>query len=177
MSKFVSVKKILKGGLFTPGTHATEISEATEITSHENKSWKGVTKQVKVVFRNADGVIAHSYSLQGFKKADLETNPDLKAEKGFAYRQALDKDGNGIGDHYLVNLKTNERVLDEENTATAQRIFGEMACDAGIPEGEDFELSDLVGRQVGVEVHERGTGVEVAYTMPYERAEKAALAS
>jgi len=164
-STFVSVKKVLKGGLLSIGQHLTTIASIVEAKPTEDidRQWNDDTPQLEVTFQSEEGSIKKWYNLAGYKsKSDYPTGV---APKGFEFRSSANGDEN-----YLVNIKTGMRVQDEEKTATAEKIFCELANDAGIAEGEGFGISDLIGKQIGVNVRDNNKGgVEVHYTMPASR--------
>lgn len=93
------------------------------ITSVMETESKGGTAQLEVTFKCADGTIKAWYSLEGFQK---------------------DADG-----QYLVDEDGN-RINDEDNTAKALEILGELGINAGL-DGES-DTDDLLGRNVGIHV-------------------------
>lgn len=160
---FTAVKKVLKGGLLSVGKHLTTITDIVEDVATASANWADLTPQIKVVFKNASGTITQWFNMKGYKSiADFPTGI---APKGFEFRSS--ENGN---ENYLVNIKTNKRVESDEKTAQAMKIFGEFACDAGIAEGEDFGIADVIGKEIGVAVRDNNRGgVEVHYTMPASR--------
>lgn len=174
---FTAKKRHVPGSFFKAGDHLVVIAACSMDQSRQVPEWADRTPEVKIEYRNANGVIFHNYALKGFKKLDKDENPKGIAPAGFEYRQASDKEGNPVGPHYLVDVKSNTRVEDEASTAMAQDIFGGVAADAGIADGEDFTLNDLVGASIGICVRERAENgkPEVRYTMEATNARVAEL--
>lgn len=171
MKRFTSVHRQIPGGFFKEGEHLVVIESATDDLARQTKEFSDRTPQVKLTYRNDSGVLSHWYNLKGFVKLNKEENPKMTAPEGYEYRQSSDEAGNGIGEFYLVNSKTNERLEDKGATAIAMGIFAGVAGDAGIKEGEDFDLEDLIGKSVGIKVRNRidGRGPEIQYTMAAEK--------
>jgi|CXWL01.1.fsa_nt_gi hypothetical protein len=162
MKSFKSIAKVLVGGLLGTGEHKCTITEIGMDLSKPSPNWSDRTPQIKTVFKNDKGTITQWNNLKGYKT--IKDFANGVAPKGFEFRSSEAGDEN-----YLVNLKTNERVESPDKTATCERMFAEMGNDAGIAEGADFTISDLIGKEVGVVVRAKGKGVEVHYTKPASR--------
>lgn len=166
MSRFIATLNENAGSaLLQPGRHLCAIKTAADTLSKPNDMWKDRTPQVEVVFEDTNGkIITGWYNLKGYQKQD--DFADGKAPKGFEFRSS-----EGNDEQYLVDLKTGNRVESLERTEQALKIFTNMANDAGIGAGEGFELSDLTGLPIGVQVRAKNQSVEIHYTMPAKRVE------
>jgi len=121
--------------------------------------------QLEVTFENEDGVqITSWFNFKGYKK---DNDGNYIDKKGKVIKGLLDDDGQ------LVPEKAALRVEDVENTKKSIGRFTNMANNAGIEEGEDFEVSDLKDSEVGIVVGSKkaSTGKtykEVLYTISPE---------
>lgn len=143
--KFISKKR--KSFLVEDGQHVAMIIGAVE-TESSSPEFKEGTPQIEVDFELKDGrKIKAWYNLRGYKKDE--------------------------GGDYITD-KNGSRIVDEENTAKAQEIFSGLAADAGVEEGAEFTLEDLVGLEIGinVETNERGNK-RVTYTLASDKVEVA----
>lgn len=176
--RFVSIERTIPGGFFKEGEHKVIIESASDELARQNKEFTDRTPQVKLTFRNDEGVLSHWYNLKGFVKLDKEENPKASAPAGYEYRQATDDAGNGIGEFYLVQVKTGARVEDKGATTLCQEIFAGVASDAGIKAGTEFDLADLKGKEIGIKVRNRADsrGPEVQYTMKADKVKGEILA-
>lgn len=176
--RFVSVERTIPGGFFAEGEHKVIIESASDELSRQTKEFSDRTPQVKLTFRNDQGVLSHWYNLKGFVKLDREENPKASAPKGYEYRQATDDNGNGIGEFYLTEISSGKRVEDKGASAVAMEIFAGVASDAGIKSGESFDLADLKGKEIGIKVRNRADsrGPEVQYTMKADKVKGEILA-
>lgn len=139
------------------GTHLVTISEVIMDEAKGDGSHKDLTPQLKVTFVNSDDRKFTSwYNLKGFRKYDDLSEKEKKSNKFKA-------DNNG----YAIDVKTLIRLENAENTEAAQSIVGRIAVDCGIEEGEEFESSDLVGKELGIVIAENEQGnLRIKYTMP-----------
>lgn len=121
-----------------------------EITSMSFTQSAEGTNQVKAKFTGDKGVgITAWFNLEGYEK---------------------DADGNFLRD------KNGKRTIDKENTATARRILNNLACHAGIEAGNEYDIEDLVGQQIGIEVVTNDQGYKrVAYTTEASKASVSAF--
>lgn len=130
--------------LLGDGAHLCKITAVSETASKESEDYKDRTPQIEVSFETPKGFIRHWFNLAGYKKGD---------------------DGK-----YIVDKKTKIRVIDEENTAAARAIFERLGLHAGIDEGSDFGLEDLINLEVGIFVKTDENGKpRVARTMYPEK--------
>lgn len=130
--------------LLTDGAHVCKIKAVSETASKESEDYKDRTPQIEVSFETKNGFIRHWYNLKGFKK---------------------NADGT-----YVIDKKTGMRVKDSENTAAALAIFERLGLHAGIAEGQDFGLEDLINQEVGIFVKTDENGKSrVTRSMPAEK--------
>ena len=168
--KITSIKKVAIGGLLEKGEHLTIIASVVPATpsGKDNTPWSDVTKQFKVTFEEEESgkIISKWYNIQGYqRKSDFDNG---LAPQG--HRFASSQHGN---EEYLINKKSMERVVSVERTAEAMKILGELVSTAGIAEGEEIEITDLVGKSIGVMVRDGDKSPEVHYTMIAEAIEVA----
>jgi len=158
--KFVAKEKAFSGKLFSPGMNYGTVSSIEEdVPSGDNNPWNDVTPQVKAVVRNKTGFITIWFNLKGYKNAT--DFPDGVAPKGHEFVSS--ENGN---EEYLMNSKTKVRVEDEVRTEQAVSNLLDFAAKCGVV-GE-FDFPDLLDKQVGVMVRERGTRVEAHYFVKFE---------
>ena len=168
MKQFKAMLKTIPGGsLLNPGEYIAKIKSVAETLSKPSSFWADRTPQVEVQFETEDEqTITQWFNLCGYEnQAD---QPNGVAGKGHEFRSSE----NGA-EQYLVESKSGIRIQSDAKTALAEKIFCEMANDAGINAGDSFSLSDLVGKSIGVKVRAKGQSVEVHYTMPTKRVKAA----
>ncbi len=152
---FSVTKKKFDNAIMSAGLHKVEISAFSE-TKPKVAPWSDITKQTQVTFKNAAGEkISMWNNFIGYRnKTDF---PDGKAPKGFMFLSS-----EGHNENYLVNEKTKARVVSDERTADAVRIFLEFLEETGTAEeGAEFNsvdeiitfaLENLIGVEMGVKV-------------------------
>lgn len=132
------------------GEHLVKIVSIAHATAKASEKYKDTTPQLEVKYENEHGVITCWYNLKGYKPA---------------------ADGKG----YAIDKKQC-RIEDPIKTEAAQSIFGRVGLDAGIPEGADFSMEDLIGMEVGIMVHTNETGQKrVRYTIPADELTEATI--
>ena len=82
----------------------------------------------------------------------------------FSNDRGYEHDDNGD----VVFDENNNPVEDKGNTIKAQNMFLDVAACAGLPEGEDFILDDLVGKKIGFTVENRNGYMKVVSWKPAE---------
>ena len=139
-------------GLIESGTHLAIIAKV-----YSDKASTGAD-QLAVQFEASGKQITRWYNLQGFK-VDPE-QPTIVDDQGRTLP------------NYLTDKKGN-RVVDTAKTESCLSIIGQLATDAGIAKGAEFEAHDLEGLEVGIEVEEEDNGygprLNVKYSMPASR--------
>ena len=151
----VTKKKFADFNIMSAGLHKAIISAFAE-TKPKLAPWADITKQTQTTFENEEGAkISMWNNFIGYRnKTDF---PDGKAPKGFQFMSS-----EGHNENYLVNSTTKDRVVSDERTADAVRIFLEFLEESGtVDEGQEFDSIDeiiqfaaehLVGTEMGVKV-------------------------
>ncbi len=151
----VTKKKFADFNIMSAGLHKAVISAFAE-TKPKIAPWSDITKQTQVTFENEEGAkISMWNNFIGYRnKTDF---PDGKAPKGFLFMSS-----EGHNENYLVNAATKARVISDERTADAVRIFLEFLEESGtVQEGQEFDsvdeiitfaMTNLVGTEMGVKV-------------------------
>ena len=162
----VKIEKKELGGLLRAGDHIGTITEAGIEFSKENSSWKDRTPQLKIVIRNAKGMITAWLNLRGYKNA---TDSNGIAPKGFTFASFNDD-----SEKFLVG-KDGKRVVSSERTAKLATNVANLGY--AIEEEGEFDsdklvdyanslLDSLLQQEVGVRVRESATGkLEANYFM------------
>lgn len=126
------------------GKHVVEILSVAPATPQGENPWKDKTPQLKVTFGKDGQIFSAWYNLRGF-----ELYKDLTA--------AQQKSGKFVSmgaQGYAVDKKTGIRVESPAKTEAAMNILCTLAAHSGIPEGSEFNETDLVGRTVGIVIGE-----------------------
>lgn len=168
----VTKKKFADFNIMSAGLHKATISAFAE-TKPKIAPWSDITKQTQVTFENAEGAkISMWNNFIGYKnKTDF---PDGKSPKGHQFMSS-----EGHNENYLVNTATKARVVSEDRTNDAVRIFLEFLEESGTVEaGQEFESIDeiitfatdnLLGVEMGVKVRINDDNKsEVHHTMSLE---------
>lgn len=162
---FKSTAKVIKGGFFATGEHKVMISSIIpDVPSKApGMPWTDLHQQLKVTFKNEEGVQSKWYQLAGYKSAvDFA---DGVAPEGHEFVSSEAGIARDKPENYLINSETGERVESVEKTAKCMQIIGELANDAGLAEGEEFGIEDLLGREIGIVIKDN----EIAYTKSASR--------
>ena len=141
------------------GQHAVEIVEVVETESNPSDEHTDLTPQLAVKYENSEGKkFTQYFNLRGYKDfADFTPAEQKKLGlKATASGKAVGKNGH--------------RIEDPARTEKALSIVAKLALDAGVPEGTECSVEDLVGKSIGIniEADERGKA-RVRYTMPVDR--------
>ena len=151
----ISVMKFIaksNSALIEPGQHIATIAKV-----YSDKASTGAD-QLAVQFVADGKQITRWYNLQGFK-----VDPDQPT--------ALDSDGRTVP-NYLTG-SNGKRLKDKAKTDSCLSIIGQLATDAGIESGTEFDGKDLEGLEVGIEVESEDNGygprLNVRYSMPASR--------
>ena len=177
----VTKKKFADFNIMSAGLHKAIICAFAE-TKPKIAPWSDITKQTQVTFENEEGAkISMWNNFIGYRnKTDF---PDGKAPKGFQFMSS-----EGHNENYLVNSTTKARVVSDERTADAVRIFLEFLEESGtVEEGQEFNSIDeiitfatehLLGTEMGVKVRlNEQNKSEVHHTMSLANVEAKLLAS
>lgn len=143
--------------LITVGEHVAKIDKVYLGEAKGNGLYKDLTEQLIVVFKVGKKQITRWFNLMGYQ-VDAD-EPTVKDDQ--------DRDI----PNYLT--KNSKRIEDKKNTEACLRIIGQLGHDAGIALDEDFEPSDLEGKEIGIKVVEDNSfgkpQLKVAFTLPAER--------
>ena len=144
--------------LIAVGEHKATIDKVYLGEAEGNGRYNDKTEQLVVVFMAAKKQITRWFNLKGYKTDPKK--PTIEDDKGRDIP------------NYLVDKQGN-RLEDEKNTEACLRIIGQLGHDAGIATDEDFEPSDLEGKEIGINIVEDASfgkaRLKVAFTMPAER--------
>ena len=117
--------------------------------------------QLAVLFKVGLKQITRWFNLKGFK-----VDPDEP--------KTTDAKGREIPNYLLT--KNGKRIEDKEKTKSCMRIVGQLGHDIGIEVGEEFDLEDLVGAEIGINVVKEtsdfassGSRLRVSYTLPADK--------
>lgn len=144
--------------LIAVGEHVAKIDKVYLGEAEGNGRYNDKTEQLVVIFLAAGKQITRWFNLKGYK-----TDPK---------KPTIEDDQGRSIPNYLTD-KAGNRLEDEANTEACQRIIGQLGHDAGISADEDFEASDLEGKEIGIKVDmDTSFGkdrLKVVYTMPAGR--------
>lgn len=151
--------------LIAAGEHLAKITKAFMVEAEGNGLYKDKTQQLAVVFESDGKQITRWFNLKGYQVD--EKKPEIKDDEGRTIP------------NYLTDAK-GSRIEDEANTAACLKILGQLAHDTGIAEGDEIDVSDLEGKEVGINVSRNDTGfgsrLRVSYTLPADRVKAGATA-
>ena len=144
--------------LISVGEHVATIDKVYLGEAEGDGRYNDKTEQLVVVFIALGKQITRWFNLKGYKTDPKK--PTVQDDQGRDIPNYLkDKQGN--------------RLEDESNTEACLRIIGQLGHDTGIAADEDFEPSDLEGKEIGINVvSDNSFGkdrLKVAFTMPAER--------
>lgn len=144
--------------LINVGEHVALIDKVYLGEAKGNGLYKDLTEQLIVVFKVGKKQITRWFNLKGYQvDADEPTVKDDQ-ERDIP--------------NYLTD-KNSKRIEDKKNTEACLRIIGQLGHDAGIALEEDFEPSDLEGKEIGIKIVEDNSfgkpQLKVAFTMLAER--------
>jgi hypothetical protein len=135
------------------GTHVVTITNMVETDDcHRTfdgdaigkENWDDACPQIAIVFANKDGVFTHRFNCKGFVRFS-----ELSAKE-----QKLHTAGGDEG--YAVNIKSHERVEDNERTDKCFNFLDDMAARTGLPEGSEYR--QMTGRQVTIVIDTNANG-------------------
>jgi len=170
---YMAVQKPKKAGEFTAskfsgnllgaGQHLVTIESVQNVEAAANELFNDRTPQLAVKFKNDSGTFTNWYNLVGYKKFD-ELSPKDQASGAYEPRGE---------NSYATNVKTGTRVHSAERTAAALSRVGQLGTDAlNLAEGEDFNGSDLIGAEVGINIEKNDRSkLRVTFTMPADEVE------
>lgn len=169
--------KVRTAELLPVGKHVVTIISAEYEAPKENEQFKRDEDelQLKVVMKNAQGIITAWLNDRGFTKFDELTALDIPADLNYkvlgtnakdframsdAKKMALVFDASSDG--YAIRKDTGTRILSEKNTQAAMEISGGCLGAAGITEDQEFTQDELpallVGKVVKIAVEEKSYG-------------------
>lgn len=163
----ITAKKVGKG-LLSVGYHDVQIDNVEITNSNASDEHDDVTLQVAVTFRNDNGIITGWYNTKGFKKYDELTAAEKASgnfdttSTGYAIKLTKNKAGKVI---------KRERIEDAERTEKCLDILGKLATNAGFAVGEDVEVEELKGKEVGIKIEMNNSGQpRVIYSFQHGKA-------
>ena len=129
--------------------HAVRIDSVAETLTVEKCSpWKDRTPQLSIRYKNKDGYITQWINLVGYMtKDDYNESAQLAGIvfKAHPYSKI----------QYAVDIFTGNRVENPAKTAMCMQILCRIGHCAGIKDGTNFEIADLVGLELGISVVNR----------------------
>lgn len=136
--------------LMSAGKHLVTIKAITAVTAKKSDVYKDLTPQLAVRFESDEEAFTGWFNLKGYKKIAEDT-----------YK--LDEAGN--------------RIEDPAKTKAAIEIFEKMAIHAGLASGQEFEIADLIGQELGIAIApDASNGKDkVKYTMPASKVPAAVI--
>jgi hypothetical protein len=148
--------------LLNEGDHVVTIKGYKETVA------KTGAEQIAIDMQDAKGkFITLWLNTTGFKRYSELTEKELASGK--FENSSIDPDIDG----FAIDKKTGQRIEDEERTASALSIIGKLAKDAGLPDGMEASLEEVlqacVGREVGIHVEAVNGKAKVRYTQFAER--------
>lgn len=182
------------------GTHVGTIKEIEIVHTDPAKTksgWADATQQVRIRLKADDGSIDYYGNTQGFVRSTDTEIIDLllknmstekiqaagltatkykslnREQKYAAMFDEVESDRyNGEKGSYLIYKHGRTRILHDERTAQAMEILGRLPVMAGLAEeGDDFNLFDCIGSEIGFEVIDGPNGkTKVKSLMTVEQA-------
>ena len=136
-------------GLLQEGDHVVTIKELSlDQPRNSSDDYSDKTPQLKVQFRNDDGIFTAWYNLLGYKTFEELSEEEIASGKYEA------RGDNGVA----VDVETNKRVVSPKKTASARSIVGRLGTNSGIEAGSDFTPAQLQGREVGIHIERNKQG-------------------
>lgn len=140
--KFTS--KRIANQLLSPGKYIAKIKEVG-FTLAKSEGYKDRTQQIEVLFE-VDGhgqtnkYIKEWYNIQAYKRYSELSDSEIESEDY------------GFQDDFVINKSNGCRVQDESKTAYVRNYFCSLGYASGIDEGTEFEIEDLLGRELEIVV-------------------------
>ena len=134
-------------GLIPVGDHIVTVDSITEAYAKDNNAeWVDRTPQLAIKFKSHLGFITQWVNVVGYMTKDDYTN----GSEAIAGVKFCKHPYSGI--YYAVDVFTNERVISEPKTITCMHILGRIANCCGVEEGLEFDITDLIGRELAIRV-------------------------
>lgn len=163
--------KIRTANLLPVGKHVVQIISCEFEAPKENAQYtrEQDERQLKVVMKNADGIISAWLNDRGFAKMEELTSADIPTDVNFKMlgttatewkrmteAEKINKLFVKTSEGHAVRRDTNTRIVSEKHTLEAQEITGGCLGAAGLTEEDNFTEDELptllVGRVVKVDV-------------------------
>jgi hypothetical protein len=141
------------------GKYSTEIFSAEEVTASESNEWTDLTQQLRIGFRNLEtgAKMSHWYNLNSFVRYNDLTDKqkqsgkfESRGEEGYAVDKKSGK--------RLIVPPSKDPINAPSGTDKCMNILNTLAYNAGLPQGDSFTESDLIGQKVGIVVKNNNRG-------------------
>jgi len=148
MIRVKSHKKPVGLGLLPEGDHLVRIDSITETCNKDwaQMPWDDKTPQVSIQFKNNKGRITLWVNLKGYMTIEDYSDAASAELDGIIFKA---HPFSGI--KFAVDLNNN-RIENHEKTVICAHILGRIGYCAGIEEGQDIELKDLVSKELAIRV-------------------------
>lgn len=135
----ITSKKSTGGGL-PAGNYVGTIVSIASVKAAAKEGYVDPTDQFHIVLETEDGRKQnHWLNVKGYMRYSDLSDAQKKSKKFIA-----------AGDEgYAVDKATKMRVISEKATEACENILNNFAFCAGVEEGEDVELDDLIDREIG----------------------------
>ena len=141
-------------GLLAKGFHVGIIKSIVETTiasaDQKEGAYADETPQLEITLGVGNQTTKAWLMLKGYHKFE-EFVKELTPKHAAKYRP-------GGSSGYAVLIATNTRVEDEALTEKCMEIVGNFAANAGAEDGEDIDIQDLVGSEIGFKIGEGNKG-------------------
>lgn len=131
------------------GKYIARIDSAEETEAKDRFSpWDDKTPQVAIKYKHKDQFITQWINLKGYMTKE-DYGPETEF-KGIVFRQhPFSKIW------FAVDAMTGMRIESPIKSQTCLHILCRIGVCAGIPEDQTFTLTDLIGREIGIEVYNK----------------------
>jgi len=128
------------------GTHLVTISEVSDdLAKAFPHLWTDRTPQLRIKFKSAGGAfISQWINLIGY-----HTEESIGASKP---THIVFKQHPVSKEMFAVDVRNNKRIENPDKTAVCHAIICRIASSAGLIDGQDFTLPDLLGKQLYITV-------------------------
>ncbi len=143
---FTSQSHNRKNSILKDGTHLVTISEIGDDLARAFPAlWQDRTPQLRFKFKSASGAfISQWVNLLGYLTKD--------AIEGEMPAHIVFKTHPVSKEVYAVDVRNNKRIENKQKTEICHAIIGRIASSAGLIDGQDFSLNDLLGKQLYITV-------------------------
>ena len=143
---FTSQSHNRKNSILKDGTHLVTISEIGDDLARAFPAlWSDRTPQLRFKFKSASGAFISMWvNLIGYLTKD--------AIEGEIPAHVVLKAHPVSKEVYAVDVRNNKRIENKQKTEICHAIIGRIASSAGLIDGQDFGLNDLLGKQLYITV-------------------------